>query len=114
MTDDHDDTGLEDLFAEALRSPPVPSQDFLARVISDAGAQQPLTLPGWRLWLGALGGLPGLAGLATAACVGVWIGIAPPAGLPDIAAGLLGADLLSDSMDQSPGLSGFGWEIEEG
>lgn len=37
----------------------------------------------WSRLLAALGGWPALGGLAAASVAGLWIGLAPPSGLPD-------------------------------
>ena len=55
-----------------------------AQVQSDLAPRAPAQRPGfWAQLRGALGGWPGLGGLATACAAGVWIGLAPPAFLPD-------------------------------
>lgn len=123
MTDNEqtDDALLEGLFEQA-RATPVPVSDALmARVLADAQQMQaPAQNSGWRAWLAALGGLPALGGLVTATCVGFWIGIAPPAGLPDLAGEVFGIEDLSgiemvfDGGLTGGGLGGFGWDIEEG
>lgn len=57
------------------------------RVLSDGLAVQaglrPPRRAGWRDWVDLLGGWPALGGMATACAVGLWIGLAPPTGLPD-------------------------------
>lgn len=87
---DHDTTALDGLFAAARAAPPPMPPALAARMLADAdralGARRPrpAVAPGWRTQLGeALGGWFGLGGLATACVVGIWIGFAPPAGLPD-------------------------------
>lgn len=83
---------LVKLFESAQATPPEPSLDFMARVLSDAQMMQPAALGvmttstpkrGFvtELFSGlsdAIGGWPAFAGLATAAVTGLWIGIAPP------------------------------------
>lgn len=106
---------LEGLFQEARAEPPGVSDALMARVLADAEAVQPKAgLRGWRGWVAAFGGLPALGGLVTATCVGFWLGVAPPEGLPDLAAVVLGTDTLAEEALDAPGLSGFGWDIGEG
>lgn len=106
-------TDLDDLFATARANPaPVP-RALLDRVEAEALAQQPRPAlhTGWRGWLAALGGAPGVGGLITATCVGVWIGAAPPAPLPDMGGLVLGFETGAVTDD---GLGSFGWDSEEG
>lgn len=105
----HDDL-LETYFDAARAAPPPVPQDLLARIQADAAAQQPKPTVGWRGWVAALGGAPAMGGLITAACVGVWIGVAPPAQLPDVGGFVLGYDSGEDSNTSAA----FGWDIEEG
>ncbi|MEW9919426.1 hypothetical protein AB2B41_07420 [Marimonas sp. MJW-29] len=106
---------LEALFEVARARPPEVPGALMARVLADAGALQPKArAAGWRGWIAALGGMPALGGLVTATCVGFWLGVAPPEGLPDLAAAVLGGDALAEEALDAPGLSGFGWDIGEG
>lgn len=115
MTDKHDESDLEALFATARADPPKVPDALMQRVIADAQAEQPAVRgAGWRGWFASLGGLPALGGLVTATCVGFWLGVAPPDVLPDLAGAVLGADMLSDGDYESPTISGFGWDLEEG
>ena len=96
-----------------------PGQDLMERILADAVAAQPAPLPpgpavpsasgvgssGWRGWLDALGGWPALGGLTAAAVTGLWIGMAPPAAIDDLVAGVLGETV---SLD----LSGLGDTFE--
>ena len=97
MTDQHDD--IEALFAQARAVTPVVSDGLFARIMADAAAvdmvRQPrapvLPQKGWFAGLlAALGGWPALGGLAMATVAGVWIGVAPPTQLTDIAVSLWG------------------------
>ena len=85
--------GLGAFFDAARAHPPAPSAELLARVLSDAEAEQVwitrraetaraaprsgLLEQLYRL----LGGWPAMAGLTTAVLAGVWIGTALPEGL---------------------------------
>ncbi|MEM6887065.1 MAG: hypothetical protein AAF636_02885 [Pseudomonadota bacterium] len=57
------------------------------------------------------GGWQGMGGLVAASCAGFWIGVSPPAALPDAGSLLLGGGL---PQAESSELAGFGWDIEEG
>ncbi len=94
---------LDAAFAEARNATPLPSDAFLSSLIAQAEdvqkefaqphvTDQPATSAqsvfdrvraGLRSCRLALGGWTGLAGLATACAAGIWIGVAPPANLPD-------------------------------
>lgn len=93
---DPDDRMLDDLFAQARAQTPQPDDALMARVLADAAAQSasvssPIHQPGfWARLSDALGGWPALGGLAAATVAGVWVGIAPPAGVEDLAASLIG------------------------
>ncbi|EAR49426.1 hypothetical protein OG2516_15204 [Oceanicola granulosus HTCC2516] len=93
MTEPVDDRQLERLFEEARAGEPAALDDaFLARLMHDAAAEMPRrwgAAAGAGLWA-LLGGWAGAGGLAAAAVGGLWIGIAPPEGLSDLAAGLVG------------------------
>lgn len=86
------------LAAARAAEPPVPA-DLLARVLADATAARPVTPAAHvaatarpavvgRLWqrlaeiFALLGGPGAIAGLGTAGLAGLWIGLAPPDGLP--------------------------------
>lgn len=105
--DDRQDNALEVFFEAARATPPPVPADLMARVQADAGDVQPAAPKRATGWVQALGGLPGLGGLVTAACIGVWIGVAPPQQLPDIGALALG--LQEASAEDT---AGFGWDIE--
>ncbi len=115
---DFDD--LEDFFAAARANPPQVSADLQARVLADAEAhmpkapRQPWHQALWQL----LGGAAGLSGLATAAAVGVWVGVAPPEGMPDLAGQFVTGTWEAETLDISEAetateLGGFGWDMEE-
>lgn len=80
---------LDLMFEAARTSPPRPSSDFLARVLSDGETMQPkprAIAPAQKrskrrnifAAIQMIGGWPALAGMATAAVTGLWIGISPP------------------------------------
>lgn len=115
MDKDREIEALQALFQDARANPPAVPEALMTRILADAEALQPnASAGGWRTWVAALGGLPALGGLVTATCVGFWLGFAPPAVLPDLAQEMLGVELLLDDSFDAPGLSGFGWDIEEG
>ena len=106
---------LDGFFEAAQARPPIPSSDLMARVQADADQQALRTarpaapeetirqriLDLWPVW----------SGCVPAALVGLWIGINPPAGLPDP---LL---WLEPSIDQVTDLSSdfddWTWNFEE-
>ncbi|MGQ0565527.1 MAG: dihydroorotate dehydrogenase [Gemmobacter sp.] len=106
MTDDD----LDDLFAAARADAARPSDGLMARVLADADALQPQrrapARPRFRLsaLIAALGGMGAMAGLATATVAGLWIGLAPPAAVDDLAAAFWVA---GDSLDLIPDLEGM-------
>ena len=102
MQRDRDD--LDDLFAQARASGPVPSADLMARVLADAMAEQPrpvalrAVLPARRAGVltrlaGVFGGVGALAGIGSAAAAGLLIGYVQPAGLSGWDEALLGTPL---------------------
>ncbi|MEO0938576.1 MAG: hypothetical protein AAFY38_10525 [Pseudomonadota bacterium] len=106
-------TGMDDLdmLLARARDVDVPT-GLMGRVLEDALAAQPVPRAApvslWRRLGEALGGWQGLGGLALATCAGFWIGIAPPAYLPETAQSLLGA-----STAQAEYAGAFGWTLEE-
>lgn len=110
MTDrDPASTRLEALLDAARAQEPTLPDGLRARMLADAEALRPNTqtrpetrpetgpetgprtqprpraaAPGlWTQLGGLLGGWPGLGGLATACAAGLWLGLAPPAMMPD-------------------------------
>ena len=92
---------LEALFAEARAEAPAPSGAFLDRIMADAEAElaaasapapaAPARRGPLRAFVSALaGGWAGLGGLVAATGAGLWIGLAPPALVQDLAPGLYG------------------------
>ncbi len=85
---------LDKMLAQAREvSPP---EALMGRVLQDALATQmvpaPRPLPRAGLWQRChdlLGGWQGMGGLVATSCAGVWIGISPPAYLPEPALDLL-------------------------
>lgn len=105
---------LEDLFAEARRAAPFPSEGLMARVMADADALQPMprgfdlpapAAPGFWSQLGSLFGGFGLtlAGLGTAAVAGLLIGYMQPAPVAALSEALLDSGTL-DSVELFPTL----------
>jgi len=117
---DSQDDPLEMLFQQARADPPRVPEALMARVLADAQALQPdaaRPVSRWRALLRAVGGGPALGGLVTASCLGFWLGVAPPAGMPDLAGQVLGQqdDASYDtSYDAAGDVAGFGWDQDEG
>lgn len=104
MTDRLTDSELETLFAQVRSAPAEPGQDAMARILAAAGAPpapQPAPGSGGDAWdrglFTLLGGWFGMGGLAAATLAGLWIGIMPPAGVGELAAGVLGGPVSLDA-----------------
>lgn len=109
------DNDLDDLFARARDARPAPSPDLMARILCDAEAERPRSVPGpvrpahrvrrpWTMALFGGGGL--LAGLATATVAGIWIGVQQPAPVAEALWRGAAASPL-DSLDLVPGYELF-------
>lgn len=109
---DMNDETLEGLFAQARADPPQVSAALLARVVQDAQHMQAEPRGRVRNWWRALGGAPGWGGLVMATCVGFWLGVAPPEGMPYLADQIMGQDVYV--KDTTTDMTGFGWDSEEG
>ena len=100
MTNPNDDM-LDDIFAQARATDVTPSDDLMARVLGDAADVQaeivaPVLVPQEGLWtrmLDTIGGWPAVSSLAAATVAGVWIGVAPPATVQDLTAGMIGDEV---------------------
>jgi hypothetical protein len=108
---------LDALLSQAASENDVPP-GLSARVMEDARRieRRPVAPPDRSFWhklRDGLGGWQGLGGLVAATCAGFWIGVSPPAGLPDTAALLIGIETDS-SVDEIAAFSEFGWDQEEG
>lgn len=121
---DFDDTlsdgALENFFAAARANPPQVSGDLQARVLADAEAHMPKASrrPWYQALWQILGGAAGLSGLATAAAVGIWVGVAPPEGMPDLAGQFVTGTWETEALDRAEldtavELGGYGWDMEE-
>jgi len=99
MTNPNDDM-LEDILAQARGLTAAPSDDLMARVLAEADAVQPdpstVSAPQTGFWarmMDAIGGWPAVSGLAAATIAGIWIGIAPPSSVQDLAATMAGDEV---------------------
>lgn len=100
MTETPDEKMLDELFAEAREQTPMAGDAFLARIEADAAAVaarwadrpvHPRRRGPLRAFVAALaGGWAGLGGLAVATAAGLWIGLAPPTVVQELAPGLYG------------------------
>ncbi|SIT85073.1 hypothetical protein SAMN05421849_2244 [Pontibaca methylaminivorans] len=97
---DREMTELDALLRAARQAPADLPEALESRILRDAarvqaGRRSPVAVIGrprrqperreglWSRLHGALGGWPALGGLAAASVAGLWIGLAPPSGLPD-------------------------------
>lgn len=92
---DRDDEMLDGIFDTARRVSPAPNDALMARVLADAArlTAAPPPVPSVGFWgqiSANLGGWPVLGGLATVTAAGLWIGVAPPASVENIAARMMG------------------------
>lgn len=96
MTDpDKVETDMTDaLLREVAAQTPLPDDALMARVLADAARIQMapvVAAPGRFAQLREMmGGWPGMGGLALAGIAGLWVGVAPPAGVETLAADILG------------------------
>lgn len=118
---DFDMDALDALLADAAHDPAVmPKETFMARVLDDALAQQPMPRfaePSlWQKFTTMVGGWQGMGGLVAATCAGFWIGVNPPTGLPTQFDTFLNMETSVSFLDESDdsALFGFGWDMEEG
>ena len=91
---------LDGLFAQARNEAPAPSDDLMARILSDAAAVQPkqtapiAAAPGlWVRMMDMIGGWPAVSGMAAATIAGIWVGVAPPSSIEDLTAALIGDEV---------------------
>jgi|TARA_B110000908_G_scaffold111430_1_gene130727 hypothetical protein len=113
---------IDALLDDAAHDPAVkPNETFMARVLDDALAQQPmphLAPPSfWQQITTMFGGWQGMGGLVAATCAGFWIGISPPEGLPtqfDTFLNIETSVSFLDDENEGGALFGFGWNMEEG
>ena len=98
-TTEQDEFDLDDLLADARSARPVPPDDLMVRILANAEEvaalrERPLpiapTRPVWRDWLMTLGGWPAVGGRVASTLAGLWIGVAQPAALSDLAASVWG------------------------
>ncbi len=92
---DNDDAMIDALLSDVAQEKPVPDTALMARVMADAARAPGLPVPRPKRSVLAqlsdmIGGWPAASGLALAGVVGLWVGVAPPAGVEDVAAGLIG------------------------
>ncbi len=114
MTDKDFETDDLSLYFDAAKEvPPTPPNALMRRVLDDALAAQPgevrtsrqsFWVRRWQEFAGAVGGWPAMAGLATATVAGVWLGVAPPAILPDATGAYLATDANTYLVDVAPDL----------
>lgn len=107
---------LDDLFAEARAKPHAPSEALLARVLTDAMAEQPKSAPPvavmrarrvglWTRLAAVFGGTGALAGMGTAAAAGLFIGFVQPVDLSALGDAVLGTPL--ETVELIPNVGTF-------
>jgi len=111
-TTDRAEIDLDDLFAEAREQRPEPGPDLMARILADAGqvaaervrsGPAPVARGAWRDWLRLLGGWPTVGGLVASTVAGLWIGVAQPAALSDLADSVWGEQVsVTFGVDADP------------
>lgn len=97
-TDQTNSDALDAAFAQMRATDVVPRDALLDRIMQDADAvladRAPVTVAHparpWARMLDLIGGWPSFGGLAAATVAGLWIGVAQPAALTDLSAGLIG------------------------
>lgn len=109
---DRDEMDLDDLLAEARQQRPEPGPDLMARILADSeraaaewkpGRPVPATGGAWRDWLRLLGGWPTVGGLVASTLAGLWIGVAQPATLSDLADSVWGEQVsVTVGVDADP------------
>lgn len=108
---------LDALFAQARTTQMPPVDGLMARIMADAvqvtqdrqvlaaAPNGPVRSPGiFAGLIAALGGWPALGGLAVVAATGLYLGVAPPAGLTAIGQAVWG-ETVTVSLDDPLGLS---------
>ncbi len=111
----NDDMFLTELFAEARDADLQVPQHLMARVLIDADEQIAATAKAaqkpqqglWSLLMTAIGGWPAVGGLAMAGVAGIWVGYAPPTGIPDIANNVWGDAMTVTVLDVSTDYEDF-------
>ncbi len=110
---DIENNDLALFFDAAKEMPPTPPNGLMRRVLDDAIATQPdvvalrrppLLIRRWHEFARAVGGWPAMAGFATATVAGVWLGVMPPAVLPDATSAYLDLGDNSYLVDAAPDL----------
>lgn len=94
MTEEKDDM-LDDLLATSRAQTPQPDDALMSRVLADAArvaaTRRKTRHPGiWAQFVDALGGWPAIGGLAAATVAGIWVGVAPPERVENLAAMVIG------------------------
>ncbi|PIE15674.1 MAG: dihydroorotate dehydrogenase [Rhodobacterales bacterium] len=117
MTENQDQQLVDECFAAAQQTAPLPSLDLMERIMGDAAALQPAPqrpapkpLGNWALFWSIIGGWRGAGGVALATLAGIWIGFSQPAGLDMLAESYLNGDEMSYLADLVPDYETELWE----
>ncbi len=92
---DKDDAMIDALLQDVAKISREPDAGLMARVSADAARAPSIPVPpparGIFAQLGeVIGGWPAMGGLAIAGVAGLWVGVAPPASVEDVAATFFG------------------------
>lgn len=90
------------ILADAAREQPQPAKPALAALAAQRKVSARMTFG--QIIADLFGGTGVLAGLATAACAGVYLGLAQPAAISDVTLALLGASSAVDQLDFMPSI----------
>lgn len=114
MNDHKDDGVMIDALLSDVRSVQVtPDDSLMARVMADAHRvdhSEPAAQPAASWWAALhdlLGGWPTVGGMALAGVAGLWVGIAPPAPVENLAAGVFGTTDTVSLLDFDLALEGL-------
>jgi len=103
---------LDALLADARRQTADHSAALMARVVADADAAMPVIAApepaqSWGASFFAMfGGWPALSGVAAAGIAGLWVGLAPPAGVESLLSVVMGT---TTDVSILPDFDGFDW-----
>ena len=112
---DNDDAMIDALFRDARAIDALPDDGLMARVMADAhragdGLVAVADQSWWTTLSDILGGWPTVGGLALAGVAGLWVGVAPPTSVENLAASIFGTTDTVSFIDDDLDL-GFGFGV---